>query len=54
MCQTCGEWIDLGANERGDTALVNHEGQKCCMASVKRENHLRSAQQAADSLEEIQ
>ena len=53
MCQTCEDWIDLGANEHGDAALVNHEGQKCCMANVKRENHLRSAQQAADALKEI-
>jgi hypothetical protein len=39
MCQTCGEWIDLRTNECGDAALVNHEGQKHCMANVKRENH---------------
>jgi hypothetical protein len=27
MCRSCGEWIDLGSSERGDAALVNHEGR---------------------------
>ena len=53
MCRSCGEWIDLGPSERGDAALVNHEGRKRCLANVKRENHRRSIQQAAAALEEV-
>jgi hypothetical protein len=53
MCQTCGEWIGLGRDESEDAALANHEGWKRCLANVKRENHRRSTQQAADALEEI-
>jgi len=44
MCQSCGEWIDLGPSEHGDAALVNHKGWKYCLENVKRENHQRSIQ----------
>jgi hypothetical protein len=53
QCQTCLKWIDLGNTESGEVALANHEGKKCCMATVhanKLEGERLAAAAAVDDL----
>jgi hypothetical protein len=53
LCNTCGDWIDLGTAETGDIALTNHEGRKRCLAKAesKRQKHELSA--TATALEDL-
>lgn len=46
QCMTCHKWIDLGSSESGEAGLVNHEGKRRCLATV-RENILEEERRIA-------
>jgi len=53
QCMTCHKWIDLGSSDSGEAGLVNHEGKRRCLSTVRQnilEEERRTAAAALDYL----
>jgi hypothetical protein len=54
QCNTCGDWIDLGNVETGESALTNHERGRRCLAKVASTQRALELSATAASLEDLQ
>jgi hypothetical protein len=53
QCMTCGDWIDLRKVDTGEIALVNHEGQKQCLARLRSNQETQEYNAAVAALDDL-